>query len=396
MNIQELKQKHLQLLHTARSRMVEGAEQAEVDAIFADADKVQENIRGLEKIETVEKAYEAVVNARSAEDRTAETRATKGDEEVRMDAFRSLVSGRDLTAEQRAIMTRDAQSTGVAADGGYAVPTTLANEIVKAAIVFGPMLDGSIFDVVTTATGAPLNFATKASSRKARLIGEGESATAIAAKLGQKTLNAYKLTTDVAVASRELLQDAGVNIEQWLVEELSESYGLGANEYLTTGTGSNQPAGIATALAANAAVTAGSLAVSADDLLDLQYGVNSAYRSRGRYMFSSNMEKALRKMKDSEGNYIWQPGMQAGVPATVFGKGYVINDDMATGTAAANRVDAIFGDMKGYKVRVSRALGITRLNELFALSDQIGWVGFTRIDGDVIQPAALKALKLKA
>lgn len=396
MNITELKQKHLGLLHTARNRMTEGAEQTEVDAIFADADKVSAQIRGLEKIEAVEKTYETVVNARSAEDRTVETRASANEDEVRMSAFRALVSGRDLTSEQRALVTRDAQSTGVAADGGYAVPTSLHNELIKAAVVFGPMLDGSIFDVVTTSSGNPLNFATKASSRKARLIGENETAATIVNKLGQKTLNAYKLTTDVAVASRELLQDSAFNVEEWLVGDLAESYGLGANEYLTSGTGSAQPAGIATALAADALVTSGSLAVSADDLIDLQYGVNAAYRSRGRYMFSSNMEKALRKVKDSTGNYIWAPGMTADAPATVFGKTYVINDDMATGTAAAGRVDAIFGDMKGYKVRISRALGITRLNELFALSDQIGWVGFTRIDGDVIQPAALKALKLKA
>ncbi|MGQ2972059.1 MAG: phage major capsid protein [Brevundimonas mediterranea] len=395
MNIQDLKQKHLQLLHTARSKMAEGAAQTEIDAIFADADTAQANIRNLEKIEGVEKAYEAVVNARSVEDRSAENRSTKGEDEVRMDAFKALVSGRDLTSEQRAMVTRDAQSTGVAADGGYAVPTTLANEIVKAAIVFGPMLDGSIFDVVTTATGAPLNFATKASSRKARLIGENVAAETVLAKLGQKTLNSYKLTTDVAVASRELLQDAGVNIEQWLVEELSESYGLGANDYLTNGTGSNQPAGIVTALASAGLDTAASGAFAVDDLLALQYGVNSAYRQRGRYMFNSNMELALRKAKDSTGNYIWQPAMVAGTPNTVFGKAYVVNDDMATADAAGE-VAAIFGDMKGYKVRVSRALGLTRLNEMFALSDQIGWVGFARIDGDVIQPAALKALKLKA
>lgn len=394
MNIQEQRQKHLQLLHTARSRMVEGAEQTEVDAIFAEADKVQANIRNLEKIEGVEKAYETVVNARSTEDRSAETRAERNEDEVRMDAFRALVSGRDLTSEQRAIVTRDAQSTGVNADGGYAVPVSLHNEIIKAAVVFGPMLDGSIFDVVTTASGNPLNFATKASSRKARLINENTAAETVLAKLGQKTLNAYKLTTDVAVASRELLQDAGVNIEEWLVGELAESYGLGANEYLTTGTGTNQPAGIVTALTAGAMDTAAT-SFAVDDLLSLQYGVNSAYRARGRYMFNSQMELALRKAKDSTGNYIWQPAMSADKPNTVFGKAYVINDDMAVADAAGE-VAAVFGDMKGYKVRVSRALGITRLNELFALSDQIGWVGFTRIDGDVIQPAALKALKLKA
>lgn len=406
--IRELRERSDKLTVQAQAKIQEAdeirsADGAKAKELEASADRMLDEAQDLftraeraERAENHTRALNAADPRRQSENRTAEA---TDDEKRHHDVFCELLirSGdlNSMTAEDRALITR-AQSTTVAADGGFTLPTAVNANVLRRAIDFGPMLDPEIFDVRYVANGSPIGQNVSNSARKARLIAENTAANVVDAKLEKITLSAFKLTTDALVASRELFED-GQGVEEWLTGELAESFGLGANEYLTVGTGAaNAPTGIVTALSANAQVSAATGGVTAEELLELQYGVNSAYRRRGRYMISSVQEKNLRKLKDGQGNFAWAPGMQAGEAATLFGRGYIINDDMPDlATAPTGKVAAIFGDFKSYRVHVSRRFGITPLKEMFALSDQLGWVGFGRIDGNVIQKAGLRALKVK-
>lgn len=374
--------KSFQLREQSQTKITEARateDAVKANELFTEAKALAERANQLDEMEALERSFDTVVNKREVEDRSAKTETP---DEVR--DFAGWMRG-----EARAQST--AGSAG--ADGGVTVPTTIHDKIIKNAVTFGPMLNASIFDVVQTSTGAPITYTRKSGSRRARLLAEGASATSLTNKLGTVSLGAHKLTTDEAIASNELIQDSAVDIVEWLVSELSESYGLGANYQLTMGSGAaGNPTGIVTALTASA-VASKAAAVAADDVLSLQYAVNAAYRSRGVYMFNSNVELFLRTLKDSTGNYIWQPAFKDGSPATIFGRPYVLNDDMPDHVTKDN-VCVVFGDMKSYKARVSRSLEIKR-HDLHVLSDQAAWVGFARIDGNLIQMDGLAALKVK-
>lgn len=376
--------KSFQLREQSQTKITEARateDAVKANELFTEAKALAERANQLDEMEALERSFDQVVNKREVEDRSAKTPETK--DEVR--EFEAVVRG-EIRAQSIA------GSTG--ADGGYTVPTTIHDQIIKNAVTFGPMLNSAIFDVVQTSDGRPYTYTRKSGSRRGRLLAEGATANGLTNKLGTVQIGAHKITTDEAISSKELLQDSAVDVVEWLVSELGESYGLAANYYLTVGSGAaGNPTGIVTALTPTA-VPSKAAAVAADDLLAMQYGVPAAYRSRGQYMFSSSLELFLRTQKDSTGNYIWQPAFKDGQPATIFGRPYVINDDMPDHLTKDN-VCAIFGDMKSYKARVSRALEITRLNELHALTDQVGWVGFARLDGNLIQMDGLTALKVK-
>lgn len=384
MNSKELRAKALAKITEARS--VE--DNAAAIALMDEAKALNERAAKLEEMEALEASLSEPVEARELPDTKAEARnETKEDAEVRN--FIAVIRG-----EKRA------QSVAASDEGGLTVPTTIARELITAAVDYSPMLDEAIFDVTRTNSGNPMAFATRAGSRRARLIAEGASATELTGKLGSVVLGAHKLTTDAAVASSELLQDSAIDVRKWLVDEQSESVGLGAGYQLTVGAGgASAPTGICTALASKATAAAypaasatnADLVALVDALLDLQYGVNATYRKRGHYMITSDVERLIRKAKDAEGNPVWQASTRDGAPATIHGRPYIINDEM---TAEEGDVFAIYGDMKQYKVRISRDLSIKQLNETYALSDQIGWVGFMRLDGNVMQKAAFAALKV--
>lgn len=375
--------KAFQLREQSQAKITEARsteDAAKATELYTEAKALAERANQMDEMETLERSFDTVVNKREVEDRSAKIETA---DEVR-----------DFAGWMRGEARAQSIAGSAGADGGVTVPTTIHDKIIKNAVTFGPMLNGAIFDVVQTASGAPITYVRKSGSRRARLLAEGATATALTNKLGSVSLGAHKLTTDEAIASNELIQDSAVDIVEWLVSELAESYGLGANYQLTMGSGAaGNPTGIVTALTATAKATAAA-ALTAQDVLDLQYEVNAAYRSRGVYMFNSKVELFLRSLKDSNGNYIWQPAFKDGSPATIFGQEYVVNDDMPDHITKDN-VCVIFGDMKSYKSRVSRSLEIKRLNELHALTDQTAWVGFARLDGNLIQMDGLAALKVK-
>ena len=188
-----------------------------------------------------------------------------------------------------------------------------------------------------------------------------------------------------------MLQDSAFDLDSLLSGLLAESFGRGINEHLTTGSGSSQPKGIVTA-ATECTTKAAATSITLDNLIDLIRSVDAAYAQKGKFMLNRNTLWELAKVKDNNGNYIWQEGAREGTPAMLFGKSYILNDDVADIGAGAASV--LFGDFSKYKIRMVQNFKVVRLNELLAEYLSIGLFGFARVDGTLLDAGTHPVKKL--
>ena len=165
-------------------------------------------------------------------------------------------------------------------------------------------------------------------------------------------------------------------------------------EAFLIGDGKGKPTGIfaATGGAENGATTAGA-AITFDDMIELFYSLKSPYRKKAVWVLNEQTVKALRKVKDSNGQYIWQPSVTAGVPDTILNRPYVTSVYAPT-PDAGNKAIA-FGDFSYYWIADRQGRSLKRLNELFAMNGQVGFLASQRVDGKLILPEAVKTLTIK-
>jgi len=289
-----------------------------------------------------------------------------------------------------------AQTAGTTTAGGFTVPTELQAILTKSMLAWGPMYDEDICTSITTASGNPLPMPTIDDTTKTvSVTGEGVTLGDTGAKdavFGQKQLDAYSYNTEWLRVSFELANDSIFAMEQLLGDLLGERLGRRANSELTIGDGTGDPNGIVTAstLGKTAAAIA---AITWDEIIDLEHSVDPAHRAspKARYMFNDSVLQAVRKLKDGQGNYLWQMGdVKGGIPASFNGRPYSINQAMAS-MATGNKV-MLFGDFSKYYVRKvgSPIIG--------AIQDKDFWPGFgiagyIRIDGELADTAAVKYLR---
>lgn len=382
---------------TAETRVAELETQH--DAAMAEYDRLEARIKREEGLEERERELNAADERRpTADTRAAPGAAEKSDAEKYADAFRTFVRGgrSQLSAEQRGILKNyeeRAQSVGTNTAGGYLVPVIFQEELIKSLKAWGPMMDPGVTRMLTTATGAALTFPTmNDTANVGALIAENTQVSLAEIAFGTKTIDAYKYTSGVVLVSDELLQDAVLDVESIIRDAMAERIGRIANTHLTTGDGSSKPNGIITA--ATAVNGADDVTVTFDDLIELEHSVDPAYRSDPscRWMFNDSTLKSLRKIKNLEGDYIWQPAdVKAGAPAQILNYGYSINQAMASIGASAKPV--AFGAMNKYIVRNVKEFAIKRLVERYADYGQVGFIGFTRFDGELLDAAAVKVLQ---
>lgn len=298
---------------------------------------------------------------------------------------------RAQSSEARAAVESRALSVGTPSAGGYTVPQGFSGEIDMALAMWGPMLDrDSGARQYDTSTGNPIPWPTvDYTAVRGGLHTEGNAVTDDGGNdpvIGQKVLNAYIYDSEIVKVSLELLQDSAFSIEGLLTELFGESLGRTVNQVLTTGDGSNKPHGIVTA--ASAGKTAASeTALAADELIDLFHSVDPAYRTSPACMwqFNDSTLAAIRKLKDGQGNYLWQMGdVRSGEPDTFLGKRYKVNQAMAS--VAESAVPIIFGDHSRYVVRRVQGTQMVPFREKFMNSLQVGFMAFMRLDGELLTP----------
>lgn len=277
-------------------------------------------------------------------------------------------------------------------DGGYAVNGGVVVGIEKALKAFGGVT--SVCRVLRTENGSPISYATcDDTSNVGALVAENASLSNTALVYGQVSLGAYKFSSLVQPVSLELLQDSAVDIAGHISESLGLRLARVHNTYGTTGTGTGQPKGVVvgSALGKTAAATG---AVTAAELIDLYHSVDVAYRNLPgtAFMMNDATYAAVRKLTASgSGEFIWGMGLNAGGPDQLLGKPVVINNDMDT-LAAAKKV-ILFGNFPmSYIWRQVLDINIRVLNERYIDNGAVGFVAFSRCDGNTINANAVKHL----
>jgi HK97 family phage major capsid protein len=207
---------------------------------------------------------------------------------------------------------------------------------------------------------------------------------------------AYKLTSKRVVASNELLEDSGIDVQAWLAEKFAERFGRGEEYFFTVGTGSAQPTGLLVAIAASGATPVTALGSAANsggtedgtnsigyvDLVNLEHSVDPAYRRDARYMLSDNTLGKLKTILDKFGRPLWQMGIAVGEPNTLNGYQYSINQNMPS--VAAGNTTMAFGDFSKFVIRRAGAMRVRRLVELYAETDEVGFLAFERVDSQLL------------
>ena len=210
---------------------------------------------------------------------------------------------------------------------------------------------------------------------------------------GQIALSAYKVGTAIKI-SEELLNDSVFDLPSYIAKEFARRIGTTEEEAFLIGDGKGKPTGIfaATGGAENGATTTGAT-ITFDDVIELFYSLKSPYRKKAVWILNEQTVKALRKVKDNNGQYIWSPAVSAGLPDTILNRPYVTSVYAPTIAAGAKAI--AFGDYSYYWVADRQGRSLKRLNELFAMNGQIGFLASQRVDGKLILPEAVKTLTIK-
>lgn len=315
-------------------------------------------------------------------------------------AFKAYVRGgqRNLDNAQIRILNdnvpeeiRALSTTGTA--GGYMIPQAFLNDMVRVMKAFGAVR--RVARVISTESGAAMPFpVVNDTANVGAILGENTQVAEQDVAWTQKTLGAFMYTSKLVRVSFQLMQDSAFDVEAELRDMLGERIARIQNQHFTTGAGTTEPVGLVTG--GTSGVTAASATtVTADELINLVFSVDAAYRNSGRarWMMADAPVAIVRKLKDSTGQYLWQPSLQAGVPDTFFGYPIEINPDMPAMTTGLKPI--AFGDFnEGYIIRDVRGFQLLRMDERYADYLQVGFLGFARSDGLVRNAAAYRVLTL--
>ena len=279
---------------------------------------------------------------------------------------------------------------GVDANGGYLCPEEFERQIIIGLDEFNVMR--KLCKIITTDNERKIPVA--ATHSVANWTAENAAYTESDPTFNQKNIDAYKLT-DLVKVSVELLDDSMFDLEDYIAKEFARAFGIAEETAFCVGTGSGQPTGLFTANGADVGVTAaGATAITADELISLVYALKSPYRKNAKFLMNDATVAAIRKLKDGNGNYLWQPALTAGQPDKLMG--YELYTSPYVPTLAAGAYTVAFGDFGSYWIADRKGRTVQRLNELYSTNGQVGFVATERVDGKIILPEGIKLIKQHA
>lgn len=286
----------------------------------------------------------------------------------------------------------NALQIGTDSEGGYLVPDEYEKTLVEA------LEEENIFrklaHVISTSSG-DRKIPVVASKGSASWVDEEGTIPDSDDAFNQVSIGAYKLGTLIKV-SNELLNDSVFNLESYISKEFARRIGAKEEDAFFNGNGTGKPVGIFNATGgAEVGVTAASAtAITADEIIDLFYSLKAPYRKNAVWILNDATIKTIRKLKDNNGNYLWQPSLTAGTPDTILGRPVYTSSYVPTIAAGAKTI--AFGDFSYYWIADRAGRNFKKLTELYAANDQTGFVATQRVDGKLILPEAIKVLKMKA
>ncbi len=316
-------------------------------------------------------------------DPDAETAERGRDSDEYRDAFNAYARGEELSDEQRSTL-----NIGTDAEGGFAVPehwTSLHESLREAGTI------RELAMVIQTEDGGALHFPKEKEGGEATapgIVDEEEEVPNDADELEEVILSAFKFAR-MTKASEEMVQDAIFDVAGYVGMRLGFQLGRATNAKYVNGGGTGEPQGLF-AGATVADTLASKTAITADEIIDLAFSVIAPYRKNGVYIANDSTIAAVRKIKDENGQYMWQPSLQAGTPDVLNGFPLHADPDVSALGTKEKRVIG-FGDVKrAYVIRDALGVVIKFLDQRFADNDQVAWRGKLRTDGRLIDKAAFK------
>ena len=325
---------------------------------------------------------------------TTKPEAKKKDEKIgtASDAYRDAFWNQVRSRNGLSYEIRNALSEGVDSEGGYLVPDEFERTLVQA------LEEDNVIrahaHVFTTSNGVH-KIPVVATKGVANWIDEGQAYGESDDVFAQEQIDAHKVGTLIKV-SEELLDDSAFDLQSYISKEFTRRIGAKEEEAFLIGDGSKKPTGIlhATAGAQVGVTAAGAAAITADELIDLYYSLKSPYRKNAIWVLNDGSIRAIRKLKDLSGQYLWQPGLRQGEPDMLLGKPLYTSAYMPNIAAGAKTI--LFGDLSYYWIGDRKGITFKRLNERYADFGQVGFLASKRVDAKLILPEAVKVLQQKA
>ena len=399
MNAKQLREKRAALIEQmqgmvaaakAEGRNLSNEENEKFDTINNEVDELRASATRIERAEELKK--ELASKADEVRDNAAPAKV-----EAR-DAFnaylRKGVNG--LTpAEANALgemRGTDTQITTTDGLGGFLVPENWS-DFVSATELFKSDIE-QVATVIRTANGQPFNLpANDDTAVVAAILGEGTAATVSDMTFTNVKFEPYTYGSGLVKVSNQLMSDNAFDLASFVGGQLANRLKRGINAHLTTGDASSKPQGIVTGSSEGKVATANN-AITVSEVMDLFYSVDASYRNApgAGFMMNSSTAKAIRVLGFGSSNDFpaYVPGMSVGEPDMLFGKPVYINEDVAS--IAGDAKVMVFGDLKQYYVHEAGGVQILRLNERFADALSTGFIGYRRVDGNVLQSSAIKHL----
>lgn len=279
---------------------------------------------------------------------------------------------------------QNALEIGTDSEGGYIVAESWETELNR--LLFDTNVMRQVASVRTYDTDR--NIPLTASVGAAGWVDEEGAYPTNSAAFGTKKLVAYKLG-NIEKVSEELLQDTFINLRSELGAMYAQSFGAAEETAYTTGDGSGKPTGFVTD-ATSGLTAAATGAITYNEVIQLLASVPEKYARNGTFMANRSTASALRQLADSNGMPLWQPAMTAGLPDTLFGKPFRMNESMAD--LAASSKSIAFGDFSYYRIADRAGLMMQVLSELFSGTGQVGFKFMKRTDGILLRADAINVI----
>ena len=273
--------------------------------------------------------------------------------------------------------------------GGYLVPVEYDKRLVD--VLNEENIMRSLATKITTSGEHKINIA--ATKPAAAWIEEGGALSFGDATFDQIMMDAYKLHVAIKV-TEELLYDAAFNLEGYIIDNFGKALANAEEDAFLNGDGKGKPMGIFdTKQGGQYGTTTSAASIGADDIINLVYNLKRPYRKNAAFITNDKTLAALRKLKDNNGVYLWQPALTAGEPDRLFG--YAIHTSQFAPEATAGKAAMAFGDFSYYNIGERGSRSMQELKELFAGNGMVGYVMKERVDGRLILPEAVQILKMK-
>ena len=373
--------------HRGEDGMVSAEDNATYEKMEADVVALGKEIERLERQAVIDRELDQptaspLVSAPVAH--TPEQKAGRASDEYKK-AFWNQMRGRS------SYEIRNALQVGELSEGGYTVPDEFDKQLIEG--LEDENIMRGLVHIIRTGSGEhkiPIvtSHGTGSWVEEEQQIPESDDA------FSQVTLTAHKFATMIRI-SRELLNDSAFGLAAYISHEFVRRAGAAEEQAILTGDGSHKPIGLLhDTLGAQVGVTtASATAITADELIDMQHSLKSGYRRKAVWIMNDATISAIRKLKDGQGQYIWQPGIKEGAPDMLFNQRVLMSNYMPL-IATGNKV-ILYGDFSYYWLAEREGRTLERLNELYAVTDQVGFKMTERLDGRLILPEAVKCLQMK-